>query len=747
MRRNNWGECMARRRRLVIGTWIAVVILCGLAFPLLSAKLKAPNYGVDGAESTRASHLIQQHFQGLGNEQDVIVFDAPRGDIGDQRAAIERVLGAARTATGVLTVIGPFDPLANNQISSDGRAALAVVGLEGDSDQLPRRAHDLQQAIDNAAGDEIAAYLTGYSPITNDLTVVETAAASQAEGIGLPIALAILVLAFAAVVAAALPLLLAIAGLMLTFGALYLLSFVMTFDAFLVTIVTMIGTGIGIDYAMFIVSRFREELARLGPTDRDRDAVDAAVGVAVRTSGRTILFSGVVVAISVCSFFIVRSPLFREISIGVLVSVACTVTAALTLLPAVLAALGPRVNSWQLPARWRPADIRSDATLAGGLWARWARLVIRRPVGFALVVAAGLTLAALPVSGLTYGIDLGTKSLAGRPTAAAQEVLDRSFTPGMVSPIQVVITASGAGALDPAGIERVTRLAHALSADPRVTQVETLENQGRILLNVVPRVPIDSSEAIALVEHIRNDLAPATGDQVLVGGATASFVDLSDETTAKLPWVLALVLGLSLVFLLLIFRSVMLPIKAVVMNLLATGAAIGLTVAVFQWSYGAGLLGFTSTGFLQVYLPITVFVLLFGLSMDYEVFLIRRIQEAREDGHETDDSIAIGVEHTARPITAAAAIMVAVFGSFVTAQVLELKQFGFALAVAVIIDATLVRLVLVPALMKLFGDWNWWLPAWMDRALPRLDEHRPSPAAEASSATLVSGDRSSSDRH
>ncbi|MEV6279614.1 MMPL family transporter [Nocardia sp. NPDC051832] len=732
MRQHSWGAHMARRRRLVIVTWLVLIILCGLAFPLLSKELKAPNYGVDGAQSTRASTLIQQYFQGLGNEQDVIVFDAPQGQVtdADQRAAIDRVVVAARGSTGVVTVIGPFDPLAKDQVAPDGRAALAFVGLQGDTDQLPSRASDLQEAIDQAAGSGIEAYLTGYSPITNDLTVVETAAASKAEGIGLPIALVIMVLAFGAVLAAALPLLLAIAGLMLTFGVIYLLSFVMTFDAFLITIVTMIGTGIGIDYAMFIVSRFREELARRGVTTHDPDAIAEAAGVAIRTSGRTILFSGVVVGISVCSFFILKSPLFREISIGVLVSVICTVIAALTLLPAVLAALGPRVNGWQLPPRWRPADVRSDTHLAAGPWARWAHLVIRRPVIYALVVAIVLVVAALPVGSLQYGIDLGTKSLAGRPSASAQEVLDRSFSPGVVSPIQVVITAPGDEPLDAAGQERAGRLATELSGDSRVAQVETLPNQGRVLLNVVPRVAIDSSEAIALVQHIRDDLAPPTGDQVLVGGATASFVDLSDETTAKLPWVLLLVLGLSLVFLLLIFRSVVLPIKAVIMNLLATGAAIGLTVAVFQWGHGAGLLGFTSTGFLQVYLPITVFVLLFGLSMDYEVFLIRRIQEAWEDGHETDESIAIGVEHTARPITAAAAIMVAVFGSFVTAQVLELKQFGFALAVAVAIDATLVRLVLVPALMKLFGDWNWWLPAWLDRILPRIGEHHPRRAEE-----------------
>ncbi|WP_330231143.1 MMPL family transporter [Nocardia sp. NBC_00508] len=725
---------MARHRRLVITAWVVLMIACGAVFPLVAGQLKAPNYGVDQAASTRASTLVQRHFSGLGNEQDVIVFDSPDGTVADpgRRAVVDRVLAAARAETGVVTVVGPFDPIAKNQVSEDGHAALALVGLEGDASSLPARAAALQRAVAGAAGAGVTANVTGFSPITNDLTAVETAATTEAESIGLPLALVILVLAFGAALAAALPLLLAIAGLTLTFGVLYLLSFGLTFDAFLITIVTMIGTGIGIDYAMFIVSRFREELARRAITGRDPAAIAEATGVAIATSGRTIAFSGVVVGISVCSFFIMESPIFREVGTGVLVSVICTLIAALTLLPAVLAVLGPRVNKWQLPPKWRPADARSDSGAAQGLWAHWAHLVMRRPVLFATAAGAILVVAALPIGSLRYGIDLGTTSMGDQPTARAQLVLDRSFSPGAVSPVQVVITGPGDDALDNTGRQQAHVLATTLSGDHRVGDIETLSNDGRILLNVVPKVAIDSGEAIALVRHIRDDLAGGMPDtQVLVGGATAAFVDLSDETTQKLPWVIMLVLGMSLLFLLVIFRSIAVPVKAVLMNLLATAAATGLTVAVFQWGYGAEVLGFTSPGFLQVYIPITVFVLLFGLSMDYEVFLIRRIQEAWEDSHDTDSAIAVGIEHTARPITAAAAIMVAVFGSFLIAPVPELKQFGFSLAIAIAIDATLVRLVLVPALIKLFGDWNWWLPAGLDRVLPRVGR-RTQDAVDAS---------------
>ncbi|MEO3827461.1 MMPL family transporter [Actinomadura sp. B10D3] len=736
MGRRRWGTLMAEHRRLVITIWIVVLIACGVSFPFLFKQLKAPNYGVEGAQSTRASELVERYFAGQGDEQDVIVFDSARGPITDpaRKAVVQKVVAQARQETGVVTVIGPFDPQAKGQVSPDGRAALAIVGLKGEAKDLPSRAGDLQDAVGKADGQGVSAYLTGFSPITNDQTIVETADAERAESVGMPIAFVVMVIALGAVTAAVLPMLLSVAGLVLTFGTIYLLSFGFHFDAFLLTIVTMIGTGIGIDYAMFIVSRFREELARRGVTrdgPRREAEIAEAAGVAVATSGRTVLFSGVVVAISVCSLYIMDAPVFREISTGVLLSVICTLIAALTLLPAVLAALGPRVDAGSLPERWRPADTRSGAGAEHGVWARWAHLVMRRPVVFGVVAAALLVAAAIPVTGLKYGIDLGTASLDGRPSAKAQAVLERSFSAGAVSPVQVVVTGPDGAALDSAGQRNAAQVASLIGKDKRVAGVETLPGSGRVLINAVPTVPIDSTQATDLVKDIRDDIAPraAAGQEVLVGGATATFVDLSEETTGKLPYVMALVLGLSLLFLLVVFRSVALPIKAVAMNLLVTAAAIGLTVAVFQYGHGEGLLGFESTGFLQVYLPITVFVLLFGLSMDYEVFLIRRMKEAWEDGHDNAAAVATGIEHTARPIAAAAAIMVAVFGGFMTAGILELKEFGLSLSVAIALDATLVRLVLVPALMRLFGDWNWWLPGRLGRRLPQAGAEGVRPPA------------------
>ena len=723
-----WGAVMARHRRIVIITWAVVILACGASLPFLFNQLKAPSYDVNGSESARAGQLLQRHFAGQGKEQDVIVLDAGNGRITDPgaRATVDRVVKAAQGQHGVITVISPFSPQARDQVSKDGRAALAIVGLNGDSHQLPGRATDVQNAIKDASGGGVNAWLTGYTPITNDQTVVEGADSERAESIGMPIALVVLVLALGAVVAALLPLLLAIAALILTFGVFALLSLGLSFDAFLISIVTMIGTGIGIDYALFVVSRFREELARRNITragGKQKEQVAEAVGVAVATSGRTILFSGVIVGISVCSLYIVNAPVFREISTGVLVSVICTLIAALTLLPAVLGVLGPKVNGGSLPVRFRPADARPGTDVERGTWARWAHLIMRRPVIAGTIAAAILVLAALPVGSLKYGIDLGLGSLGTQPSAQAQKVLARSFSAGAVSPIQIVVTGKGETPLDSAGTQHAKQLSDALAKDGRIATVESVPGDGRVLLNAVPKVAIDSTAGTDLVTYIRTDLAPrATGQEVVVGGATAQFADISKETTDKAPYVLILVLGLSLLFLLLVFRSVALPIKAVVMNLLVTGAAVGATIAIFQWGHLTGLLGFTSVGFLQVYIPITVFVLLFGLSMDYEVFLIRRMKESWQHTHDNATAVASGIEHTARPIAAAAAIMVAVFGSFLTCGILELKQFGLSLAVAIALDATLVRLVLVPAFMRLLGDWNWWMPGALSRRLPTINE-------------------------
>ncbi len=758
-----WGIWVARRRWWVLGAWVAILFAASASYPHLIRSLVATDYSVTGSESAAVAKLMEGDFAAAGAEQDVIAFDSGTLTIGDPayRRTVERVLARARAQPGVVSVVGPTAPAARDQVSADGHAALATVGLAGDDRQRGNRAAELQDSVAAAAaGSPVDAYLTGYSPVANDLTEVENTDVERAESIGVPVAFVVLVLALGAVVAAFVPLITAAFALMATYGVLAAATGFASFDALLLSIVTMIGVGVSIDYSLFVLTRFREELVRRR-REGHPDPVPAAVGTAMTTSGRTIAFSGAIVMVSLFSLFVVHAPLFREIAAGAVLVVACTLITAWTMLPALLAALGDRVDRWALPARLRPR-YEEPASAGPGGWERWARTVLARP-WLALPAVAFLLLLALPMLGLRFGIDLGLSSLADEPSGKAEQVLARSFSPGALSPIQIVASHRGPGELDSGDLAAIGRLTARLERDPRVAAVYSitgvLEEEGgavsprslaaleaeprakpllaqvlnigdgsnRTIVTVVPGVPIDSNAATELVKDIRDRVIPAQaaggGPQMLVGGTTAQFVDLSAESIGKLPLVVALVLALSFLYLMAIFRSLLIPAKAVLMNLLATAAAFGLVTWVFQDGHLSGLLGFTGVGYIQTFLPITVFALLFGLSMDYEVFLIRSMQERWLETHDNDDAVATGLARTARPILAAAAIMAAVFGCFLVADVLELKEFGLALAAAVVIDATLVRLLLVPAIMKVAGRANWWLPAWLGRLLPtvRLD--------------------------
>ncbi|WP_047865381.1 MMPL family transporter, partial [Rubrobacter aplysinae] len=522
-------------------------------------------------------------------------------------------------------------------------------------------------------------------------------------------------------------------------------------DSLLSTVVPMIGLGVGIDYALFIVSRFREELMRRRtPEERPgRGAVEDAVAVSMGRTGKTILLSGIIVMLCLSTLLVVNSPSFSQMGLGASLAVGCALLVALTLLPALLGLLGHRVESGRLPWRDRVVGAEPGGD-RHGLLARWARLVMRRPVIVAVLVTSVLLVAAVPTLSMRLGIDLGIPALEDTRVGQGQQILAEEFSPGLLSPIQVAYTSTD-GPLSEADLRAVARLDERASRDPAVARVTSVADAagagGRqsdpspeplrqsplvsgdgesTYLTVVPSVEPDSAEAMDLAERLRGDIAPdATGSasdaRVLVGGSPAEFVDISDETQDKLWVVIGLVLALSFVFLTLVFRSLLLPLKAILMNLLATGASFGLLVWTFQQGHLQEVLGF-EPGSIVVYLPLILFALLFGLSMDYEVFLVRRIQESWRQTGDNEHAVAEGLEHTALPITAAAAIMVAVFGSFVAGEVLEIKQIGFALALAIFLDATLVRIVLVPAVMRLAGRANWWLPRWLDRRLPSLED-------------------------
>jgi RND superfamily putative drug exporter len=731
-----WGTWIARHRWWVLGAWFVVFIAAAVAYPHLAKNLSAPDYSVTGSDSQKVVQIIGSDFTAAGAEQDIIVFNSDKLLVTDPeyQTAVNNVLDSIKGQPGVVAVVSPFDPVAQGQISTDQHAAFATFGLNGNDRERATRSADMEKKVESAVGSSsVEAYLTGYSQSANDLTEVENADVERAESIGVPI-------------------------LTFVFGLLSLLIFIRPIDSFLLSIVTMIGIGISIDYSLFILTRFREELARAREEGKD-DPVTTAVGIAMRTSGRTIIFSGTIVMISILSLIIVRSPLFTGMAIGAVIVVICTIFTAWTMLPAFLAALGERVNRWSvLPKRWQP-DYDVEASKVNG-WARWARTVIKRP-WLAIPALVLLIVFALPTFGMKLGIDLGLSAISDTPTGKAETILTEKFTPGLLSPVQILVSHQGSGELTADDLTAIDKLTTSLTGDDRVAAaisitsvlqqtmgevspqaLNTLETvpeaqstiaqmvnvdngSNRTIMTVVTKAPIDSMDATNLVRDIRNKMVPADAPggspQMLVGGATAQFEDLGVETLSKLPYVMAIVLTLSFFYLLLIFRSVLVPVKAVLMNLLATFAAFGLTTWVFVDGHLEGLFGFKSVGFVQTFLPVMVFALLFGLSMDYEVFLVGRMQEEWLLTHDNDQAVVTGVAHTARTITAAAAIMAAVFGCFIVAEVLELKEFGFALAIAVILDATLIRLLLVPAVMKVAGGKaNWWIPKWLEKILPDI---------------------------
>ncbi len=714
---------MAHRRRSILAGWALALALCVVLYPSLQRALGPPSYAVEGSESQHVEQLLERRFPAAGSEDDALIFYSSRHVAADHvyRSVIAAAIGVVRRQDGVRGVLGPYDPGAVGQISSNEHAAVAVVALEGNIRQRYEHARALQQAVRRTADEGVNVWLTGYSPVAVDLASLSTTDVERAEFIGLPVAFLILLVALDTLVAAAVSLLLAGAGLLLTYGLLAVLSTVVSFDAFVMSIVTMIGIGLGIDYALFIISRFREELARKDlHQGTEADRVADAVGNSLATTGRTVVFSGGIVAISLASLLVVKGPFFREIAIGAVAVVFCMLIVVLVLLPAALAGLGPRINQGRLTSLLQSTKSRSNAD--GRASGRWALAMMRRPVLAASVAIAVLLAAAVPLLGVRYGLNIGVFSLSSSPSGKGETVLARYFSPGAVAPIQIIVADRKDHPLTRSALAEVREMAHTLERDPQISGVSDRQDNGGLLMTVVPAVPIDTSTATAVVSYIRNDLGPPIREHqhvmVLVGGATAFDADLTAEMRAKLPIVVVVILGLSLVCLLLVFRSIAIPIKAVMMNLVSTAAAIGLVVLVFQDGHGEHLLGFTSPDFIQAYMPLLIFALLFGISMDYEVFLVRRMQEEWRRTHDNRAAIVTGVEHTARPIVAAAAILVTIFGSFVTANFLEIKQLGFALAIAIAIDATLVRLVLVPAVMCMLGDGNWWFPAPLARALP-----------------------------
>lgn len=696
---------IVRRRRAVLRSCLAAILLGLCLAPIFQSQLLGVGYDTPGTDSYKADQILEDRT-GF-TERITLVLESDRYRTADApfQRAIQRATAAVKDVDDDLLVIPPGQP-GGGAISEDGRAYTATVALKGDAGDRQDASHDLQEAIDDALPPGISGGVTGDSPLLADLIHVEEMDMVKAEVVGLPIALVILLVAFGSGVAAGLPLVLGLSGLFVSFGCIAGLMLFMDFNSFAESLMAMIGIAIGIDYSLLIVRRWRDERQRSDP--------ETAMVRTLTTAGRTVAFSGAILTTSLIPLVITDLPFFGDTAIAVMTVVVVEVILCLTLLPALLLKLGPKLDRWQTPAFLRPKPRTGPSR-----WQQWARAVMRRPVPVLAAGTAILLLAAVPALGLKTGIDLNARAMKGEESVKALTSIEERFPAAALAPVEVLLTGD---TLSVAQAQLDT--SRILKADGRLAEVQSnmLDNE-TMLVSAIPKIGVDSEGADDLIRDLRTKLDDGIkpGVEPLVTGVTAETVDYSDETNDVTPFVIAASLVLAFFLLLCVFRSPLLAVKAILMNLLSIGAAFGLTVLVFQEGLGEEVLGFTSPGYIQAWMPLTLFMMLFGLSMDYEVFMVSRIREEWEKTGDTTEAVANGLAHTGGVITSAALIMVAIFASFLLTSIPEMKQMGFGLAAAVLIDATIVRAALVPAFMRVAGRWNWWIPPRLERILPRLE--------------------------
>ncbi len=743
------GVFSVRHRRAVVVGWLAVAIVMGAFARGLEGRLGQGGFDVPGSDSNRVATLLASRFEGQSTATALVVVQSSSLAVTSPpfRATLAGIVRRVSATPGVAGVQSLLSTAGPTFVSPDRHTTYLVAALRGSQNRQLLTAARVQA---NAARGVPAAFRvdTGGGPaFYNRLTDISKADLTRAETVSFPVTLAVLLIAFSSLVAAGIPVLLALLSLIVTLGALYFLAGVLGMSVYVTNTASIIGIGVGIDYALFVVTRFREELRR------GREVPDAVVA-SIATSGRAVALSGTTVALALAGMFLIDMEAFRSMAIGSMAVVAVAVIAALTLLPAVLSYVGPAVDRLAIPlVTARP---RADGR---GMWHRWAMGIMRRPWTFALASLTVLVLLAAPLLSIRLG-QSGPRILppAEGPRVATQE-LAAAFGPGVTGPVEILVRTPG-DAASPAGLAAVQRLVERLRADPQAARIEALTtlvpratlatyqalyahgpaavppalrpaaasladwNHGaRISLVVVQtRSAPESAPAEAFVKRLRADEVPAAGlaGRALVGGTTAFDVDLENDVAHHLPIVVGSVLALSFLLLVSAFRSLFLPLKAIVMNMLSVGAAYGIIVAVFQWGWLSHLLRFTPDGTIEVFVPLFLFSMLFGLSMDYEVFLMSRIREEWVRTGDNELAVARGLEGSGRTITSAALVMVTVFAAFASSRLIIFKELGLGLAVAVAVDATIVRTVLVPAVMKLMGRWNWWMPRWLDRALPSI---------------------------
>ena len=708
------GSFSSRNRRLVLVAWVVVAL--GLA--LLNRTVggvAVDNFEVPGVESQAATDMLQERFPEKAGATAMVVFHTDNGAITDPALAVgvTATIDEVRALPHVLAVT---EPLASpRSISPDASTAFASVQFDGTTADLGRSTLDaLLDTADPARAAGVQVEFGGELP-----TVLKEESTGPSEAIGVIAALIILLITFRSLIAMALPLVTALTGLLTGLSVIGLLGGWIDIPSVAPKLGTMIGLGVGIDYALFILSRHRDNLA----AGMD---IDESIGRTNATAGNAVVIAGSTVVVAILGLQLAGIPFVAALGYSASIVVAIAVLVAITLLPALLGFAGTRV----LSRSQREHTATADAGHSG--WVRWAHWVAYHP--WRSSIAATTVLLALSVPMLD--MQLGQADAGTAPTSTTQrrayDLLADGFGAGFNGPLLLVVDLGPTP--DPTIIDRITAAVTADAGVQAVSPAQVNTAGDTAIITAIPSTKPQDAATSSLVHRLRDTTLPGvTADAtatVLVGGPTAGFIDQSDKISGRLPWFIGAVVAMSFLLLMIVFRSILVPLKAALLNLLSIGAAYGVVVAVFQWGWGRGLIGLDEAVPIASFVPMMMFAILFGLSMDYEVFILSRIREEYHSGHTNIDSVVEGLGATAKVITAAAMIMISVFLGFVASPDPIVKMMGVGLATAVAVDATIVRMVLVPSTMALVGDANWWLPRWLDRFLPHIDlENEPATTA------------------
>ena len=711
-----------RRRAWVLVAWLALLVILGVLSRTAGSAYTSSST-VPGTGSTTALSLLGRAFPGHAGDQDTIVWTSPEGvRAAPVRARITAMLNQVAAAPSVATVISPYAARGAAQVSRDGTIAYATVVFDAQAASLP--APDVSRVIHLAE----AARAPGLQVDLGGQAVENVLRPSIGISavVGLVAAAVVLFLAFGSLPAMLLPLAVAITALasgLLTVG---LASHAVSIPSIGPTLATLIGLGVGVDYALFVVTRHRGNIkAGMSPQD--------AAARALNTAGRAVLFAGTTVCIALLGMLVLNISYVSGLGIAAAITVLFTMAAAVTLLPALLGFLGMRVLSRRERRRLAAGGPARDG--ASGWWPRLAGFVQRHPARLAAAATAAMIILAIPVLSLRLGSSDAGNDPASSTTRQAYDLLAEGFGPGFNGPLQLVATTGS-----PAGTAALDRLAATLRTEPGIAAVSApVPGHGATLISVIPTTSPEAAATSSLIDRLRDSVIPAAEHgstlHVYVGGVTAVFADFATVIGAKLPVFIGVIIGLGFLLLMLAFRSLLVPAVAAVMNLLAAGAAFGVMGAVFQYGWGLHVLNLGQAGPIQSFLPVLMLAVLFGLSMDYEVFLVSRIREEWAATTDNRRAVSTGQATTGRVIIAAATIMICVFSAFILSGQQLIGEFGIGLAAAVLLDAFILRTLLVPALMHLSGRANWWLPGWLDRALPHLSiEPATEPPAPPSPA-------------